>query len=185
MATPPWLYHQVLYFSVSSCGVDVYRPCFLSRYHFPVVSVEEANGLKTLDQEEAVEVFAKVLARFRDDIPKSGSHDSFLEGLMIVLRKLGVAARVPEMRAKKQALRELFRRKKRDNKVDHHLYDVLSVVYDGKDKSTLKSTKFEWSAKDEELLVPEQENADEKFTSDLIKYSESKYFPSYCKDKEM
>ncbi|KAE8751338.1 hypothetical protein FOCC_FOCC001909 [Frankliniella occidentalis] len=133
---------------------------------------EEVEEKITLNDEEGSNFFLKVLARKRGDVPKSGSHDNFLESLTGYLEKKGVNTDIHKMRSKKETMRENFRRWKQKNHLLHPLFKIHSVIFDNNTSiSILKGSKFEWTDADEALL--QQPETDDRYMDDLIKFSEA------------
>ncbi|KAK3915855.1 Filamin-C [Frankliniella fusca] len=170
------------------------KTCFTDS-NITITATETGNDLKTstleasnddfyvdeeeevsLSSEEGLNIFLKVLCRFRDEIPKGGSHDPFLEGLVPIMAAMGVSTNVIDMRNRKALFRERFRKWRQKGKYDHFLYNVACVIFEGANKRVLKGSFFEWKETDEAKVANTagaEVDADTKFMDDLTKYSEA------------
>lgn len=127
----------------------------------------ESGPLLTLDNDEAEVIFLKLLVRYLDDVPTSGSHDNFLTTLLPKLRKHRILVTHQDVKKKRESLRNQYTRNKNKMHTDHPLFLLESVVFGKQPASVLNGTPHAVNFDDE----PEDE--DDKFLSDLIKYSTS------------
>jgi hypothetical protein len=151
-----------------------------------VAESEEDEELLTINDDYAIDILLKLLARFRDDFPKSGSHDPMLESFIPFFSKKKITTSLPELRSKRSTLRDSYKKALRSiadkrplNSRKERLLNVGKVVFDKADKATLKGTPFEWTVEDEKLYAECMEGAGKgegNFLQSLIKFSQCKFF---------
>lgn len=153
-------------------GLVKYRTCTLKIVKvcpdLQTSNLESAplNEYFHLDSENGKLTFMKFLIMYRDHFPKTGSHDTILDGLRKRLLKKNVLATVAQLRAFRQNLLKQHRNRKRANNTVHPLHVPCSVIFDGSDKNLLDGTEYELGEEEEE-----EDTQGNDFNSALMKFS--------------